>query len=70
METDSYNDKPMLTSFDKTQVRLIVHRPNKGLDDLYPDAVQDGQPSKGYPTTLLQGRDMQTGRFNRSTASS
>ena len=67
---DSYNDKPMLTSFDKTQVRLIVHRPNKGLDDLYPDAVQDGQPSKGYPTTLLQGRDMQTGRFNRSTASS
>ena len=66
---DSYNDRPMLTHFDKTEIRLIIHRPNKGLDDLYADAVQEGKPSRGFPTTLVQGRDPQTGKFNRATNS-
>jgi phosphoserine phosphatase len=67
---DSSNDLPMLTSFETTEIRLIMHRPNKGLDHLYSAAVQDGQPAKQLPATILQGRDEKTGKFNRATLSS
>ena len=36
---DSANDLPMLTAFENTQVRLLLHRPGKGLDALYGDAL-------------------------------
>ena len=67
---DSSNDLPMLTHFEKTEVRLIMHRPHKGLEPLYPDAVQEGQPARKLPATILQGRDEITGKFNRATQSS
>ena len=60
---DSANDLPMLTAFENTQVRLLLHRPGKGLDALYGDALMDETP-QDHPVTVLQGRDANTGTFN------
>ena len=63
MAGDSANDLPMLTAFENTQVRLLLHRPGKGLDALYGDALMDETP-QDHPVTVLQGRDANTGTFN------
>ncbi|MBL90923.1 MAG: hypothetical protein CMH56_03820 [Myxococcales bacterium] len=67
---DSFNDQPMLLGFEETQVRLLLHRPGAGLDFMYRSAIQDGQPARTFPVTVLQGRDKNTGSFNRNTTCS